>query len=218
VLTYTNGRLRWRDLAFDTVVQNLTEGSVNISGYGRKPYNYPIDGSSALHRAGGGQTSPERHYAGGGGNNAASSAGSTTVNNYYTTNTTSGGSGSLATFIGTTPVTSYTGLFSSGAKTGYDAGNALCAAAFTGSHFCRTDEILETIASKDISTLFSGVPDAWIAEGPPGYTADSNDCRGWTSANLAHLGPWWDFSTSGGGIGYLTNCSTTKPLACCKAQ
>ncbi len=216
MLMYTNGRLGWRDLAYDTVLQNLSEGSVNISGYGRKPYKYPIDARSVLHSAAGGQTSPERHYGGGGG---STSSASTTVNNYYTTNnTTTGGSGSIATFIGTTPLTTYTGLFSSGAKTGYDAGNAICAAAYTGSHFCRTDEILETIASESISTLFSGVADAWIAEGPPGYTADSNDCRGWTSANLAHLGPWWDFSTSGGGIGYLTNCSTTKPLACCKVQ
>lgn len=216
---YVNGRLEWHDLVSAAMNTNSTEGSVHISGSGRKPI-YPINGSEALHSAAGGGVSPERHYGGGGGNNSnTDTTGGTTTNvtNNYTTYNTTGGSGS-ATFVGTTPVTSYTGQFTSGLKTGYDAANTICAAAYTGSHMCRTDEILDTIATKDISTLFSGIADAWIAEGPPGFTADSNDCRGWTSANLAHLGPWWDFATSGGGIGYLTNCSTTKPIACCKVQ
>ncbi len=217
VLMYVNGRLEWHDLVSAAMNSGSTEGSVHISGGGRKPV-YPINGSEALHSAAGGGTSPDRHYGGGGGNNASTSASTTSVTNNYTTyNTTTGGSGS-ATFVGTTPVTTYSGQFTSGLKTGYDAANTICAAAYTGSHMCRTDEILDTIATKDISTLFSGIADAWIAEGPPGFTADSNDCRGWTSANLAHLGPWWDFATSGGGIGYLTNCSTTKPIACCKVQ
>lgn len=127
----------------------------------------------------------------------------------------SGVVGSNGVFVGTTTVTTYDGSFSDSGKVGYDAANALCDAEFTGSHFCRTDEILSTIATENIATLFSGVPDAWIAEGPPGFTADSNDCRGWTSNAATHLGPWWDFSISGGGVGYLTNCSTVKPLACC---
>lgn len=219
VLMYVNGRLEWHDLVTAAMNTNSTEGSVHISGRGRKPI-YPINGSEALHSAAGSEVSPERHYGGGGGRNSGSdtTGGTTTnvTNNYTTYNT--GGSGSSATFIGTTPITTYNGQFTSGLKTGYDAANTICAAAYTGSHMCRTDEILNTIATKDISTLFSGIADAWIAEGPPGFTADSNDCRGWTSSNLAHLGPWWDFSTSGGGIGYLTNCSTTKPIACCKAQ
>lgn len=218
VLMYVNGRLEWHDLVSAAMTANSAEGSVHISGSGRKP-TYPINGSEALHSAAGGGVSPERRYGGGGGNNSRADTTSTTnvTNNYTTYNTTTGGSGS-ATFVGTTPVTTYNGQFTSGLKTGYDAANTICAAAYTGSHMCRTDEILDTIATKDISTLFSGVADAWIAEGPPGFTADSNDCRGWTSSNLAHLGPWWDFDTSGGGIGYLTNCSTTKPIACCKVQ
>lgn len=219
VLMYINGRLEWQDIVTAAMSADATEGSVHVSGRGRKPI-YPINGSEALHSAAGGGVSPERHYGGGGGNNSNTDTnGGTTTNvtNNYTTYNTSGGSGS-ATFVGTTPVTSYNGQFTSGLKTGYDAANTICDAAYTGSHMCRTDEILDTIATKDISTLFSGIADAWIAEGPPGYTADSNDCRGWTSSNLAHLGPWWDFATSGGGVGYLTNCSTTKPIACCKAQ
>lgn len=139
----------------------------------------------------------------------------TDANGNITCGSGAGGSGK-SVFVGTTTVTTYDGQFTSGGDTGYEAANALCAAEFSGSHFCQVDEVIGTIATEDIDTLFSGVPDAWVAEGAPGFTADSNDCRGWTSNTSTHLGAWWDFDTDGGGIGYLTNCSTTKPIACCR--
>ncbi len=155
------------------------------------------------------QSGSTRRYGGGGAQEQA--PGQNITNNYIT----QGGTG-LGVFVGTTAVTSYTGQLVSGSDTGYEAANAICAAEFEGSHLCMTDEILTTVQTQDISTLFSGVPDAWIAEGPPGFTANSNDCRGWTSADASYLGPWWEFDSTGGGVGFLTNCSTTKPLACCE--
>lgn len=219
VLTYTRGKFIWRnpyDLrmgSFSVEPVTSVDSSLHVSGYGRKP-SYPIN-AGGLKSAAGDEVSPERHYGGRRGGGGGGGGTTSTVTNITNTTVVSGGS---ATFIGTTPVTTYNGSFTATGKVGYDAANTLCATAFASSHMCTVDEILQTIASKDISTLFSGVADSWVAQGPPGYTADSNDCRGWTSSNLSHLGAWWDFNTSGGGIGYLTNCSTTKPIACCKAQ
>ena len=215
VLMFNGNRYAWGYVASGGPVIDA-DGSVHVSGYGRKP-TYPINGSEFLHRAAGG-VSPERHYAGS--HASSDTTGGGTVTNVYntTTTTTVGGTGSSATFVGTTPVTTYTGQFTLSSYTGYAAANAICSAAYATSHMCTADEVLGTIANKNISTVFSGIPDAWISQGPPGFTADSNDCRGWTSANLAHLGAWWHFDAASGGIGYLTSCSTVKPIACCKAQ
>lgn len=184
------------------------DGQVLTYSKGRFVWAFPnFSGTARLPT----QSGSTRRYGGGG---APSQPTASVVTNTYNTYVTGSGSG-LGTFVGTTSVTSYTGELTSGADTGYEAANALCAAEFAGSHLCMTDEILTTIQTEDISTLFSGVADAWIAEGPPGFTANSNDCAGWTSASSAYLGPWWEFDATGGGIGYLTNCATTKPLACC---
>ncbi len=216
VLMFNGTRYAWGYVTSGASVVDA-DGSVHVSGYGRKP-TFPIMGSSVLHRAAGGEN-PERHYAGPHNASDTTGGGGTVTNVYNTTTTTTvGGTGSSATFVGTTPVTTYTGQFTLSSYTGYKAANAICTAAYTSSHMCTADEILGTIANKNISTVFSGISDAWISQGPPGFTADSNDCRGWTSANLAHLGAWWHFDAASGGIGYLTNCSTVKPIACCKVQ
>lgn len=122
--------------------------------------------------------------------------------------------------VGVTTASS-TGSFVSGSVTGYQAGNALCSAQFSGSHMCQADEVITTISS-DITKL-NGISNAWVAEGAPGYTSDSNDCKGWSSGSGSHLGAWWEFSTdggsniaSGGGQGYLTSCATNQPIACCR--
>ena len=98
---------------------------------------------------------------------------------------------------------------------GYQAANSICSKEFSGAHLCTTDDILNIIATQDI-TFFSGLGTSWIAEGPPGYTANSNDCLGWTSPSSSNLGPFWEYSASGGGMGWLTNCAQTKKLACCR--
>ncbi len=108
---------------------------------------------------------------------------------------------------------SYNGNITFGADTGYKAANAICNNEFPGSHICQTDEILNTINGGAISG-FTGT--AWIANGPPGYMANANDCIGFTNNNPTSLGPFWEFLSTNGGRGWLTNCSVTKPIACCK--
>lgn len=116
------------------------------------------------------------------------------------------------TFVGKT-ASSYDGNFVSGGDTGYRAATVICAAEYSSSHFCQTGEILNSIAANSISG-FSGT--AWIAEGPPGYTANSNDCNGYTTNSNTYLGAFWELLSTNGGRGWLTNCSQTKPIACCR--
>lgn len=100
-------------------------------------------------------------------------------------------------------------------KTGYQAANEICMAEDAASHYCRTDEVIEYITTGDI-TGWLNTDTAWIAEGPPGYTANSNDCKGWTENTQTFLGAFWAFDSDGGGMGWLTNCSVEKSLTCCK--
>jgi hypothetical protein len=96
---------------------------------------------------------------------------------------------------------------------GYQAANAICNAFWSGSHFCKTEEIMTIIEKQNIN-YFSGT--AWLANGPPGYTAPANDCSGWTSSDGNRYGAIWQFNSDGGGSGYLTTCNQPLPLACCK--
>jgi len=105
------------------------------------------------------------------------------------------------------------GNFSSGGFVGYQAANDMCNSEFAGSHFCRTDEIVEFIANNSTAAFANT---AWIAEGPPGYTSNSNDCNGWTDNDASKLGAFWQFVPAGGGMGWLTNCAVTKSVACCQ--
>lgn len=118
-------------------------------------------------------------------------------------------------FVGLTAL-AYNGNFSAFGKVGYQAANAICESEYPGSHFCRTDEMLQTISDKDIAALFVATTFGWISEGPPGYTANSNDCTGYTTSNNLYLGAFWGFDPNGGGAGWLTNCSNTRKISCCK--
>jgi len=122
--------------------------------------------------------------------------------------------GTDTVLIGTTTST-HNGEFSTSTLRGYQAANDICAAEFAGSFFCRTYDILVSIKKLDISNWGGS---AWIAEGPPGYTSNSNDCNGWTASSSIMMGAFWAFDSSGGGAGWLTNCSGEKPIACCKKQ
>jgi len=106
------------------------------------------------------------------------------------------------------------GSFSSSGYVGYEAANDMCENEYPGSFFCRTDEIIQFIRING-STGFTGLT-AWIAEGPPGYTSNSNDCNGWTDNLDTKLGAFWQFTNPGGGMGWLTNCAVSKPVACCR--
>lgn len=120
----------------------------------------------------------------------------------------------LATYVGLTN-TSYTGSLSYGGNSGYVAANAICNASYPGSHLCFTEEILESIRCGKKAAFTDGAT-AWIANGPPGYTANANDCIGWTSNSNSVLGAFWLFNTTRGGEGWLVNCAQTKKLACCR--
>jgi hypothetical protein len=111
-----------------------------------------------------------------------------------------------------------TALSFSGDVSGYTGGDIACRVEYPGSHVCRTDEILATISTKDIETLFSytNLAGAWILEGAPGYTAPANDCNGLKDGTSSYLGAFWQFDPNTGGAGQLSICSQTKPLACCK--
>lgn len=104
-----------------------------------------------------------------------------------------------------------------GARGGYDDANALCAAAVAGSHVCTTSEILETIKCNQAS--LPTTDQAWISNGPPGYTARANDCTGWTSTSPSGsttvYGAIWAFDANGG-VGWVTTCNQTLKFACCK--
>lgn len=128
--------------------------------------------------------------------------------------TVSSSSSQQAYFVGFTSSTT-DGSFSYAGKIGYQAANAACAAAFAESHFCRTDEVIATIADQDIAALFAAGTYGWIAEGPPGYTANSNDCAGYTSHSNTVLGAFWAYDPNGGGMGWLNNCSVLRQISCC---
>lgn len=127
----------------------------------------------------------------------------------------SSGSASSSVFVGLT-AGSYDGAFNYGGKVGYQAANDICINEYSGSHFCRTDEIIATIALVDVSALFAATTYGWIAEGPPGYTANSNDCAGYTSNSNTNLGAFWAYDPIGGGMGWLNNCQVTRKISCCR--
>lgn len=120
--------------------------------------------------------------------------------------------GSIAGYLYRFTSSTYTGSIAYGSDTGYKAANAICAADAAGTHICTPDEILMTIKEKGTTSTAT----AWIANGPPGYTANANDCVGMTANTVTYLGAFWSFDNTTGGAGYLVNCSNVKPLACCK--
>ncbi len=120
----------------------------------------------------------------------------------------------VSKFIGTTTLTT-NGLFATGTLQGYAAANDICNFEYKGSHFCRTYDILVTIEQDDISDWGTVNADAWIAEGPPGFTDNSNDCNGWNESDIDFLGAFWVFNGETGGYGKLVNCTQIKSLACC---
>lgn len=108
---------------------------------------------------------------------------------------------------------SYDGDISSGGDIGYVAANAICASEYPDSHFCLEVEVLKTIAAGNYSWAGTG----WMAKGAPGYTANADDCSGWTTNSNTYLGPFWNWDANAqAGRGALTNCAQTKPLFCCR--
>lgn len=117
----------------------------------------------------------------------------------------------LGAIVGETS-TSFDGNLSNGTDIGYVAGNAICAAEFSGGHFCSAAEVMRAIGNDQFN--FSGTN--WIQNGPPGFTANADDCAGWTDNDNTFLGPFWnwDFNAQAGAA-RLTNCAQSKALLCC---
>lgn len=92
----------------------------------------------------------------------------------------------------------------------YSAADAACAGKYSGSHVCQAAEILWLINQK------KALPDegeCWINDGAPDYTANANDCIGWSSDELHSYGRYWDFAAQ---QGWLRGCINSLPFACCK--
>lgn len=121
------------------------------------------------------------------------------------------GSLSDSKIVGFTTST-HSGNIENGSLIGYVAANEICNLEIPGSHFCLKSEVLSTIASGAYN--YSGYP--WFQNGPPGYTANSNDCGGWTSSSSDYLGPFWNWELNAqAGAAFLTPCSQVKNLMCC---
>ena len=86
-----------------------------------------------------------------------------------------------------------------GTLNGYKAVNEICkdsAGILSGSHVCSVQEILESIKC---GAALPGTGIVWVQDGPPGFTANVNDCIGWTSparpSFLPHLALFPKFKT-----------------------
>lgn len=129
-------------------------------------------------------------------------------------------------FIGMT-TTLYNGDVNGAA--GYDSANLACATEYLGdAHVCNTAEIMNSLkcavpATSPILGVGLNALSAWVNAGPPGFTASSNDCEGWSKsqgydavANATYYGRVWKFDSNTGGAGFVTTCNVPLPFACCK--
>jgi hypothetical protein len=126
-----------------------------------------------------------------------------------------GGGAGMGNFVNSTPGI-YNGSITAGGFAGYKAANFVCDSNFTASHWCTTDEILATIVAKNVSAILQWAGFGWVAEGPPGFTANANDCIGMKNNSNLVLGAFWIFNQTTGGEGWLTPCSSSYPLTCCR--
>lgn len=108
--------------------------------------------------------------------------------------------------------TKFTGILD-----GYEGANVVCDSEFVGSHVCTSSEILSLYNRSD-ETIIDRTGSGIITSGPPGYTANSNDCRGFRFKSLAGnekiYFSWWDFTS---GYGTLSECGNNDlGFACCR--
>lgn len=122
------------------------------------------------------------------------------------------------TFVGLTALS-----YAPSAVSGYYGANNKCQLDYPndpGVHVCTSEEILESIKCSVDGDPIRGVVDgtsAWINGGPPGFTANANDCQGWTSSAANAYGRYWIFNLASGGRGTTTSCNSPGiPFACCR--
>lgn len=101
---------------------------------------------------------------------------------------------------------------------GYSDANGKCDAVYKDTHVCTVEEIL-TIFNTNPDNLIGIEGEGWINGGPPGYTANANDCRAWQVSALhadapSYYGRYWDFNLN---EAWLRRCTYDQlPFACCK--
>lgn len=141
-------------------------------------------------------------------------------------------SGVVGTFVGESEYTAPSnGTFN--AASDYLGVNKFCSQeglaspnlTLAGSHICTPDEMMNSYnhGTVDVSPVYtySASKMLWINNGPPGYTANANDCNGWKSTTVGtdpespNFGAVWNF-TSTAKAGGLTPCKIGKKFACCK--
>ncbi len=123
----------------------------------------------------------------------------------------SGLTNSFGGIVGFTSGT-YDGNITNGSLIGYVGANKICEIEFPESHFCLKSEVLKSISNGNY--FWSGT--AWFQNGPPGYTANADDCSGWTTDSNIYLGPFWNWdANSQAGRAALINCAQIKALMCC---
>lgn len=115
------------------------------------------------------------------------------------------------------------GNYAPGDVSGYYGAHNRCRAdypGYAGVHVCTSQEILESIKCSvdgDPIRLVTDGTAAWVNGGPPGFTANTNDCQGWTSSASNTYGRYWIFNLASGGRGTTTSCNSPGiPFTCCR--
>jgi hypothetical protein len=119
--------------------------------------------------------------------------------------------GGSATFVGLTTSTY------NGNQGGYESVNTLCSTEYADSHVCSTQEIYNTINLGLMSSFPAGPVSFWLNSGPPGYTANVNDCAGWKSSTADDYGAVWVISGTIFSSG-IDKCLETRSFACCASS
>jgi len=103
-------------------------------------------------------------------------------------------------------------------QSGYSGvNNNICQAVSSTSHLCTVEDILEIVNNGQAITIPTTSVGYWISNGPPGYTANANDCAGFTTSSPNFLGAVWMRNNSyPNGVGALRYCNATGYFACCK--
>ena len=113
--------------------------------------------------------------------------------------------------------------------TNYIDANNLCATHtdenIKGSHVCTPDEMVNSYNHSNAQSPILTYKDQagasktlWINNGPPAFTANANDCKGWAAVDSPlenmNYGTVWNFDDKAGG---LLPCNVKdKKFACCK--
>lgn len=125
---------------------------------------------------------------------------------------------STLSFVGITSA-KYTAGFTVAPK-GYQGANNVCssdaAVGFSNSHVCTSGEIL-TLYNQKNTKILAETGNGIVTAGPPGYTANADDCRGFMVKTLAGekvYFRWWNFTSK---YGSMSECANNLlGFACCK--